>query len=439
MQRYPIAFTSLVTAGLLVSASTIGQQNSQREYSETDLLDIFGQVYRATGEYYVDEVTPEQLIQGAIDGMLSQLDPHSGYEPPEQYADTREDVSGEFGGLGIQVEMEDGYVLVIAPIDDTPAAKAGIRAGDRIIELDGQTVYGLSLREAVDIMRGEIGTDIRLTVFRDSAQETFEVTITRATIPELTVRHRVLEEEIGYLRISAFTGTTMDNLNRALAALNEEFGEGELIGYLLDLRSNPGGLLPAAIDISDAFLESGEIVSIRRRGGEITGSYQAKPGDLLNGKPLVVLIDGGSASASEIVAGALQDLGRAVLVGTRSFGKGSVQTMLDLGDFGGIRLTTQRYYTPAGRSIQAVGIDPDIEVRPANVEFFEGDYFREEDYNNALANPDGVSETEEGETVGAADEVLEEEASEDDDDPLDYQLETALDVLRGIALYEALQ
>ena len=167
MQRYPIAFTSLVTAGLLVSASTIGQQNSQREYSETDLLDIFGQVYRATGEYYVDEVTPEQLIQGAIDGMLSQLDPHSGYEPPEQYADTREDVSGEFGGLGIQVEMEDGYVLVIAPIDDTPAAKAGIRAGDRIIELDGQTVYGLSLREAVDIMRGEIGTDIRLTVFRD--------------------------------------------------------------------------------------------------------------------------------------------------------------------------------------------------------------------------------------------------------------------------------
>ena len=321
------------------------------------LLSVFGEAFERVREEYVEEVADQELIEAAIEGMLSSLDPHSGYLSPDSFDEMQVQTKGEFGGLGMEVTMEDGFIKVVSPIDDTPAFHAGMQAGDFITQLDGEQVLGLSLREAVDRMRGPVGTDIELTVMREGLDEPLFVTITRDIITIRSVRWR-LEDEIGYIRITTFSEQTEDGLVRAVDDIEAELGD-RLQGIVLDLRNNPGGLLEQARAVADLFLERGEIVSIRGRRQEGTKRYNARSGDIVEGLPIVTLINGGSASASEIVAGALQDHGRAIVLGEHSFGKGSVQTIMPL-PHGAMRLTTARYYTPSGTSIQARGITPDI-------------------------------------------------------------------------------
>ncbi|MES0870119.1 C-terminal processing peptidase-3. Serine peptidase. MEROPS family S41A [Pseudovibrio denitrificans] len=322
-------------------------------------LNLFGDVFERVRSDYVEEPADSKLIETAINGMLTSLDPHSSYLPPKSFRDMQVQTRGEFGGLGIEVTMEDGLVKVVAPIDDTPAFKAGVQAGDLITHLDGEQVMGLTLNEAVEKMRGLVNTDITITVRREGLNEPTDITITRDVIRIRSVRWNK-EEDIGYIRITQFNEQTFDGLETAVDELTAEIGEDNLKGFVLDLRNNPGGLLDQAIAVSDAFLNRGEIVSTRGRNAEETQRYNARNGDLTEGAPVIVLVNGGSASASEIVAGALQDHRRATILGTRSFGKGSVQTIIPLGANGAIRLTTARYYTPSGNSIQAKGIRPDI-------------------------------------------------------------------------------
>ncbi len=319
------------------------------------LSEVFGKIK----EHYVEDVTDKQLLDNAIRGMLSGLDPHSSYLDKEGYQDLRVSTTGEFGGLGIVVGMEEGFVKVISPIDDTPAAKAGIKAGDIIIRLDDKPVKGMNLDDAVKIMRGAPGTKIELTVLREKAEKPLKFTLTREKIHVKSVKARTLDDGYGYVRISQFQDRTGDELRKAISKLKEENKNG-LKGLVLDLRNNPGGLLEQAVEVSDAFITKGKIVSIKGRGGNNTSTRNATPNDYLNGAPMVVLVNGGSASASEIVAGALQDHKRAVLMGTRTFGKGSVQTVVPISNDTAIKLTTARYYTPSDRSIQAEGIEPDI-------------------------------------------------------------------------------
>jgi carboxyl-terminal processing protease len=326
-------------------------------------LNLFGDVFERVRADYVEKPDDSKLIESAINGMLSALDPHSSYMDPKSYKDMQVQTRGEFGGLGIEVTMEDGLVKVVAPIDDTPAAKAGILAGDIITHLDDEPVQGLTLNQAVDKMRGPVSSKIKLKVMRKGQDKPLEVTIVRDIIRVRSVRYNTDGGDIGYIRITQFNEQTSEGLKRALSELSAQIAADKLKGYVLDLRNNPGGLLDQAISVSDAFLERGEIVSTRGRNPEETQRFNARAGDLTKGKPLIVLINGGSASASEIVAGALQDHKRATLVGTRSFGKGSVQTIIPLGSGNGaLRLTTARYFTPSGQSIQAKGISPDIEV-----------------------------------------------------------------------------
>ena len=311
---------------------------------------------------YVEKPDDAKLIESAINGMLAGLDPHSSYMEPKAFRDMQVQTRGEFGGLGIEVTMEDGLIKVVAPIDDTPAAKAGVMANDIITKLDEEQVQGLTLNQAVEKMRGPVNTKIKLTIMRKGQDKPVEVSITRDIIRVRAVRSRV-EDDIGYIRVTQFNEQTTENLKKAITDLQNQIPADKLKGYVLDLRNNPGGLLDQAISVSDAFLERGEIVSTRGRNAEETQRFSARAGDLIKGKPVIVLINGGSASASEIVAGALQDHKRATLIGTRSFGKGSVQTIIPLGaGNGALRLTTARYYTPSGKSIQAKGISPDIEV-----------------------------------------------------------------------------
>ncbi len=394
-----------------------------------ELLDMFGEVFERVRRDYVEEVSDEELIDAAIQGMLRDLDPHSAFLNRETFQATREQTRGQFGGLGIEVTMdESGYVRVVAPIDDTPADRAGMLAGDLIIELDGEAVQGMTLSDAVERMRGEVGSDIILTVVREE-MEPFEVTITRDRITVRSVRAR-MEGDIGYIRISSFTGQTQDGLDKAIADLKEEGGD-NLNGYILDLRNNPGGLLDQAISVSDTFLDKGEVVSTRARDNDSTQRFQSTPGDQTDGLPLVVMINGGSASASEIVAGALQDHGRAIILGTKSFGKGSVQTIMPLSRSGtAIKLTTQRYFTPSGRSIQQKGISPDIQIERARIETLETGRGRSEsDLRGALSNDQSEENTEETTEEEVADEVIDSSEIED------YQLARALDLIRGIALY----
>jgi len=325
-------------------------------------LNLFGDVFDHVLADYVDQPDEQALVQAAVNGMLASLDPHSSYLPPEGYSAIQLQIGGEFGGLGIEVTMdEDGYVQVVSPIDDTPASRAGILAGDRIIAIDGDDVLGMSQSEAVDRMRGEAGTPVTITIRREGVPEPLEFTLIRENIRSESVRSRA-EGDIGYLRITQFTERTYDDLEAAIAELQQDIPADRLRGFILDLRNNPGGLFDQSIAVSDAFLDQGEIVSTRGREPNDTRRYTARTGDLTGGLPLVVLVNGGSASASEIVAGALQDQERATVIGTRSFGKGSVQTIIPLGDNGALRLTTARYYTPSGSSIQARGIVPNIEV-----------------------------------------------------------------------------
>src|SRR5690348_10311809 len=326
-------------------------------------LNLFGDVFERVRADYVEKPDDTKLIESAINGMLSGLDPHSSYMDPKSFRDMQVQTRGEFGGLGIEVTMEDGLIKVVAPIDDTPAAKAGIMANDIITRLNDEAAQGLTIDQAVDKMRGPVNTKIKLTIMRKGADKPIEVSIVRDIIRVKSVRWHPEGGDIGYIRITQFNEQTTDGLKQAINDLNAQLGADKIKGYLVDLRNNPGGLLDQAISVSDTFLEKGEIVSTRGRNPEETQRFNARPGDLTKGKPLIVLINGGSASASEIVAGALQDHKRATLIGTRSFGKGSVQTIIPLGaGNGALRLTTARYYTPSGRSIQAKGISPDIEV-----------------------------------------------------------------------------
>jgi len=326
-------------------------------------LNLFGDVFERVRADYVEKPDDSKLIEQAINGMLNGLDPHSSYMDPKNFRDMQVQTKGEFGGLGIEVTMEDGLVKVVTPIDETPAAKAGVMANDIITQLDGEQVQGLTLNQAVEKMRGPVNTKIKLTIMRKGQDKPIEVSITRDVIRVRSVRMRTEGDDIGYIRITQFNEQTSDGLRKAISDITAQIQNDKLKGYVLDLRNNPGGLLDQAISVSDAFLERGEIVSTRGRNAEETQRYSARAGDLTKNKPIIVLINGGSASASEIVAGALQDHKRATILGTRSFGKGSVQTIIPLGNNNGaLRLTTARYYTPSGKSIQAKGIVPDIEV-----------------------------------------------------------------------------
>ncbi|MBI1243524.1 MAG: PDZ domain-containing protein [Alphaproteobacteria bacterium] len=386
------------------------------------LLNLFGEIFEIVRSDYVEEVTDRKLIEDAINGMLTALDPHSSFLNARSYRDMQVQTRGEFGGLGIEVTMENGLVKVVSPIDDTPAARAGIKPNDFIVQLDGEAVLGLTLQEAVEKMRGPVNSPIKVTIRRGD-QPPFDVTLNRAVIRIQSVRSR-LEGDIGYVRITSFTEQTDKGLTDAVAKMRAEAGT-KFKGLVLDLRNNPGGLLDQAIAVSDAFMERGEIVSTRGRRQDDAQRYNARPGDILNGLPLIVMINGGSASASEIVAGALQDQRRAILLGTRSFGKGSVQTIRPIGNQGAIRLTTARYYTPSGRSIQAQGIDPDIVVEQARLEVAQqGPQRREADLRGALRNEQAKPQ--------AAPAEGEERQQ---DTPQDYQLSRAFDLLRGVSLY----
>jgi len=384
-------------------------------------LNLFGDVFERVRADYVEKPNDSKLVESAINGMLAGLDPHSSYMDPKSFRDMQVQTRGEFGGLGIEVTMEDGLVKVVAPIDDTPAAKAGILANDIITHLNDEAVQGLTLNQAVEKMRGPVNTKIRLKIRRKGQPNPIEVTIVRDIIRVRSVRSREEGDDVGYIRITQFNEQTTEGLKKLIAELNKKIGIDKLKGYVLDLRNNPGGLLDQAISVSDAFLERGEIVSTRGRNAEETQRFSARAGDLTKGKPLIVLINGGSASASEIVAGALQDHKRATLLGTRSFGKGSVQTIIPLGPGNGaLRLTTARYFTPAGRSIQAKGITPDIEVL-------------QDVPDNLKARTDTKGEASlRGHLKAEGDEKTGSQAYVPPDRTKDKALNLALDLLRGI-------
>ena len=368
MRKISLVFMSAVAGATFSLLATqprlwIGTSASAAAADTYRQLNLFGDIFERVRSHYVEKPDDSKLVESAINGMLSGLDPHSSYMDPKSFRDMQVQTRGEFGGLGIEVTMEDGLIKVVAPIDDTPAAKAGIRAGDIITHLDEEAVQGLTLNQAVEKMRGLVNTKINLKIMRKGAEKPLEVSIVRDVIRVRSVRSRVEGEDIGYIRVTQFNEQTTDGLRKALTDISNQVGADKLKGYVLDLRNNPGGLLDQAISVSDAFLERGEIVSTRGRDPEETQRFNAKAGDLTKGKPVIILVNGGSASASEIVAGALQDHKRATLIGTRSFGKGSVQTIIPLGSGNGaLRLTTARYFTPSGKSIQAKGIVPDIEV-----------------------------------------------------------------------------
>ena len=414
------AFSALF---LIAPLTTKAQSNNEETYRQ---LTLFGDVFQRVREDYVEEVSDQDLVEAAINGMLTSLDPHSAYLPDDNFQKMQVQTRGKFGGLGIEVTMENGFVKVVSPIDDTPADKAGILPEDLIISVDGESIVGLTLNDAVEKLRGPIGSNVKISVQR-AQDEPFEVNIIRDEIKIRSVRSR-LYETIGYIRITTFSEQTSPGLQKAMDDLQAETAEG-LTGLVLDLRNNPGGLLSEAIRVSDAFLEKGEIVSTRGRGENDIQHAYARPGDISDGLPLVVLINSGSASASEIVAGALKDHRRAVVMGTRSFGKGSVQTITPMPGHGAMRLTTALYFTPSGVSIQAKGISPDIEVALARIEKLEGGLVREEDLRGALDNQEGGAEP-------TADNT----ASAEPKDPIeiDYQLARAVDLLRGLSVFNAL-
>jgi carboxyl-terminal processing protease len=385
-------------------------------------LNLFGDVFERVRADYVEKPDDSKLVESAINGMLAGLDPHSSYMDPKSFRDMQVQTRGEFGGLGIEVTMEDGLVKVVTPIDETPAAKAGIMANDVITHLDGDAVQGLTLNQAVEKMRGPVNTKIKLTVMRKGADKPLELSITRDIIRVRSVRSREEGDDVGYIRVTQFNEQTTEGVKKAIADISAKIPADKIKGYVLDMRNNPGGLLDQAISVSDAFLDRGEIVSTRGRNAEETQRFSARSGDLTKGKPIIVLVNGGSASASEIVAGALQDHKRATLIGTRSFGKGSVQTIIPLGaGNGALRLTTARYYTPAGRSIQAKGITPDIETLQDVPEELKTrtDTKGEASLRGHLKNSDG------GEQTGSQSYIP--------PDPKDDKaLKQAVDLLRGV-------
>ncbi|MBT5574172.1 MAG: S41 family peptidase [Alphaproteobacteria bacterium] len=382
-------------------------------------LALFGDVFERVKKSYVEEVSDEELVSSAINGMLTSLDPHSSFLPEDNYEKMQVETSGKFGGLGVEITIESGFVKVVSPIDDTPAYKAGLQSGDYIISADEESLVGFTINEAVEKLRGPIGSEIIISIQRGQ-EEPFDVSIIRDEIKIQSVRSEIFND-VGYIRISKFSEQTHPGLTQAVKDLNDS-AKTELKGYVLDLRNNPGGLLSQSIKVSDAFLEKGEIVSTRGRNNSDISHAYAREGDIIEGKPLVVLINSGSASASEIVAGALKDHKRAVVMGTRSFGKGSVQSVISMPGHGAIRLTTARYYTPSGISIQSKGITPDIEVELARIEELDGGIIREEDLKGAL----DVAEETDNEEI---------EAEEPKQSEIDFQLARAIDLIHGISIF----
>ncbi len=436
MKKFVMAALGGTLIGAVATTQIAGPlvaQEGERKTSVYEQLDLFGDIFERIRAQYVEEVEESELIEAAINGMLTSLDPHSSYLSPQDANDMRVQTRGEFGGLGIEVTQEEGFVKVVSPIDDTPADAAGMEAGDFITHVDGESVLGLTLDQAVEMMRGPVGSEIIITVVREGIDEPFDVSIIRDTIKLTAVRTRT-EGNTVVMRVSTFNDQTYPNLESGLQEAVDELGGMDAVnGFVLDLRNNPGGLLTQAIRVSDAFLDAGEIVSTRGRDPQDGERYNATLGDLAEGKPLVVLINGGSASASEIVAGALQDHRRAIVVGTKSFGKGSVQTVMPLRGDGAMRLTTARYYTPSGRSIQALGVSPDIVVqqpprRPD--EEVEGDDRPSRSEADLRGSLDNDSLTEDERRQIEAEQLAAEESAKLRE--TDYQLAYAIDILRGL-------
>lgn len=445
--RLSLVAICLSTAIFCTPANAQAQKTPLSDSSETyEMLNLFGDVFERVRKDYVEEVTDKQLIESAINGMLTALDPHSGYLNEQSFKEMQVQTRGEFGGLGIEVTMENGLVKVVSPIDDTPAFKAGVHAGDYISEINNEAVLGLSLSEAVEKMRGVVGSEIKLTILRENASEPLHLTMKRDLIRIKSIRSHP-EDHIGYVRVTSFSEQTSENMIEAIRKLRKD--DPKMQGLVLDLRNNPGGLLDQAVSVSDAFLDHGEIVSTRERDPNNTKRYSATKGDVLDGLPIVVLINQGSASASEIVAGALQDQQRAIIMGVKSFGKGSVQTVIPLREHGAMRLTTSRYYTPSGHSIQAKGITPDIEVEQAKLSKLDEPAligFRSEaELRGRLSNPEDektppaaprptplVPTLKDGKPVDPKNQS--QSGAEKNDD---FQLARALDLLRGLAIYQA--
>ena len=414
-KKHPISLKKFIYFFIAFNIAALSNGYSETTKETYKQLSIFNEVFNRVKERYVEEVTDKELIEKALNGMLNALDPHSSFMSEDLFKEMQIDTAGAFGGLGIEITMEQGFIKIISPIDDTPAQKAGVESGDFITHLDGQSVVGLSIKEAVDIMRGEVGKPITITIVR-GMKEPFDIVLKRAIIKIQSVKHKVIDD-IGVLRVTTFNEQTTTGLKKIIKEL--ESGETDIKGYVLDLRNNPGGLLDESISVSDLFLEKGEIVSVRGRDKQDVQVYSAKKGDIIKGKPLVVLINQGSASASEIVAGALQDHNRAPILGITSFGKGSVQTIVPI-DSGAIRLTIAKYYTPSGDSIQAIGIEPDVVVPQAEIKVLNELFtFRESDYQDALTNETKDPNAKEEEVKNLIDD--------------DYQLFRAIDAVKTLA------
>jgi carboxyl-terminal processing protease len=430
-----LALIASVAAVALLMSGPAATERSTDIYRH---LDLFGAVFERVRSSYVEKTTDKKLIESAISGMLQSLDPHSSFLDADAFKEMQVQTKGEFGGLGMEVTIEKGLVKVVAPIDDTPAARSGVEAGDLITHIDGKSVAGWTLREAVEKLRGPVDTKVTVRIKRGE-KDPFDVTLTRAVIHIKSVRSRI-EGNVGVIRVTSFTEQTDLGVREALAGFKAKLGD-KWVGVVLDLRNNPGGLLDQAIGVADEFLEQGEIVSTRGREGKVASRYNAKKGDSSEGKPVIVLVNTGSASASEIVAGALQDHRRAIVLGTQTFGKGSVQTIIPLGSQGAMRLTTARYYTPSGRSIQAVGVTPDIVIEQGKFEAASTDPSgrRERDLRGALDTkpdekaPEDVKKEESKPEAAKPDEKKDAKTA---DKQQDFQMDRALDLLRAISLYE---
>ncbi|MGN0914485.1 MAG: S41 family peptidase [Alphaproteobacteria bacterium] len=424
LKKSSFAFVFILSLFFSLPDADAAKKAPEKEDADTyELLNLFGEVMERAKVSYVEEVSDKKLIESAINGMLSSLDPHSSFLDGQSFKYMNEQTKGKFGGLGIEVTMENGVVKVVSPIDDTPAAKAGLKPGDYITNIDGEQVMGQTLNEAVDKMRGKIGTKVKLTIRRLN-EKPFDVTLKREEIKIQSVKSDIKADDVAYIRITSFS-EDIDNMIKKSLKEAQKKTNNNIKGVIIDVRNNPGGLLDQAVSVSDLFLDQGEIVSTRSRNESDTVRYTAKNGDIAKGLPIVVIINDGSASASEILAGALQDHKRAIILGEKSFGKGSVQTVIPLGGYGAMRLTTARYYTPSGRSIQATGIDPDIEVKPAKVEIIENNFgVSEAEFKNALKN-----ENEDKKKDKKQEKVVDESLAND------YQLSRAVDLVKALSLY----